>query len=559
MDAQPNSGVSPRMELGLLLLPALLVVATRVPLWGEIYFNLDATHLGLALERFDPNTMRPHPPGYPVYVLLGRAVHALGASPVRTYQWLSLLFTLVALAALWRLGRRLGGPLVGLLAAAAYAFNPVSWFYGIVGESYAAEGACSALIGLLALAALERSRRALLLLALVAGLSGGVRTSVLTFALPLCLFAAWRGRFALGQVALAAAVGGAAVLAWLVPTALLSGGLERYLEITRTQVVGVVGRSWSPLMGASSAFVEANLRQFVQWLAATVDIWGAAGLVVWLVSALRWRRRRGGAPETAEPGTGGDGSGRARWGFFLVWMLPALLFFALMFVSKAGYLLFVAPPICLLAALGLGRLPRLLPARGTLLLWAVVALLTLVDLLHFVQPEDWTGRPAAQRVAVQDAVAKGLFAALEKAAARERVAVVYSLALVPWRTACIYLPGVDNYWLETPQTRPNHPPGYRYCKCRAGKMACVPREMIPRDNAAPRRLSLALDRRVSRVYWLVDPRSRLLAQVAAALPLQRQTEEPGITLRSTPVTGRLPVTLGGLTLSHAEGAENPMP
>src|SRR4051812_12093975 len=64
----------------------------------------------LSIERFDLADARPHPPGYPVYVALLKAFHAIVGAPLGAALVLSCLSLALATWALGVLADRLHGP-----------------------------------------------------------------------------------------------------------------------------------------------------------------------------------------------------------------------------------------------------------------------------------------------------------------------------------------------------------------------------------------------------------------------------------------------------------------
>ena len=63
------------------LLPLLgvmaIVFASRAVFLPPTLEDIDSVNFALALREFDPSAHRLHPPGYPVYVALGKILHAL--------------------------------------------------------------------------------------------------------------------------------------------------------------------------------------------------------------------------------------------------------------------------------------------------------------------------------------------------------------------------------------------------------------------------------------------------------------------------------------------------
>ena len=107
---------------------ALLVVATRLPLMPPHLYSFDSVNLALALEQFDPTISQPQPPGYPLFVAEAKVMQFLLRTPERTFAFLGLLASILALVVLFYLGQRMFSLGVGCAGAALLLVNPVFWY-----------------------------------------------------------------------------------------------------------------------------------------------------------------------------------------------------------------------------------------------------------------------------------------------------------------------------------------------------------------------------------------------------------------------------------------------
>ena len=225
-------------------LPLAWLIA-HLPLLAPSLDDIDSINFALGLHHFDPALHQPHPPGYPVYIVLGRVMRVAaallrpGAAPDRVdalaLALLSAIAGAFAIAGFQRLctvvsrqygdGRTLASWPVWLLAAA-----PLFWMSGLrpmsdmVGLAAALWSQAWLLEGTVSPSRFAAG-------ALLAGLAGGVRVQTLPLTAPLFLIAAasqWRRRGAWWLVTrpLAAAVAG--TLAWLVPLVAITGGVTPY-------------------------------------------------------------------------------------------------------------------------------------------------------------------------------------------------------------------------------------------------------------------------------------------------------------------------------------------
>ena len=132
---------------------------------------------------------------------------------------------------LYQLGWHLYGRGVATLAALGLVVSPLFWAYGVVGLSYTAEAALATGIAVGAWGMRRGSARALLWSALLLGLAGGVRQSMLLVLSPLWLGMAWRGFRRPGPVLAGLGLVLLTTAAWLGPMLWLTG-VDRYLAAT---------------------------------------------------------------------------------------------------------------------------------------------------------------------------------------------------------------------------------------------------------------------------------------------------------------------------------------
>jgi len=265
--------VSPRRALVAL---AVAVGLAHLPFIATSLEDIDSVNFALGLRDFDVADHRPHPPGYPVYIALGKAVAAVttplaggdGRSAIEA-RALSILSLLAALASTFLLYRVFAAPRAvraesppwhtldtpALAATALTLTCPMVWALTI--------RPMSDLPGLaLALAAqaclltawwwqttpgdgdsrmspetLAASGRMIVLGALIAGLAVGLRTQTLWYTVPLLgvVLVDRIGRGVAGAIIGATMTFAIGALAWAVPLLIASGGLGPYLAALGTQ------------------------------------------------------------------------------------------------------------------------------------------------------------------------------------------------------------------------------------------------------------------------------------------------------------------------------------
>lgn len=266
--------------------------------------DIDSINFALGLRDYDVARHQPHPPGYPVYIALGKTARALlggiapGLPPARIDALALAIWSPIAgaaaLIAAFSVFRAVSTLSMALAATALLGASPLFWITGARPMSDM-PGLALALTAQALLLKGAAHRRALVAGALAAGVAAGVRVQTACLTLPLFLYAVLRQRRA-GAVWIATrpvaalAAGG---LAWAIPLVLLAGGLSPYLAALGSQAgedFAWTGMLWTTPTPRRLLF--AGWETFVlPWDSAPLaTVVGAIALAGLIVAARRHRR-----------------------------------------------------------------------------------------------------------------------------------------------------------------------------------------------------------------------------------------------------------------------------
>jgi len=309
-------------RLRLLIAAAVVLGALHLPLLPSTLEDIDSVNFALGVRSFDVANHQPHPPGYPVYIALGKmavpAVRAvMGEAEASTVEAraLAMVSLLAGLALLWGLFELFsalratrgderpwetvdtGAAAAALLAVSSpliftMTTRPMS---DVVGLAFGvAAQACLARAWWwqtppadgdrrLTTTQIEASGGLIVRGAFLAGLAIGVRTQTLWLTVPLlALVLADRiGRGAAGALLGALMTSALGSLLWAVPMVVATGGLGEYLTVLGMQA----GEDFS---SGEMLFTSGSLRALAQGLVHTfVDPWNhpVLGAVVLLLAA----------------------------------------------------------------------------------------------------------------------------------------------------------------------------------------------------------------------------------------------------------------------------------
>lgn len=111
------------------------LLASRLLLLPSGPWEWDETLFARGILRFDLHAHFPHPPGFPLWIMLGRAVWPLVSEPIRGLQVLSSLASCATLWPLAALGRRVAPRPLATAAALALLIAPGIWLHAVRGFS----------------------------------------------------------------------------------------------------------------------------------------------------------------------------------------------------------------------------------------------------------------------------------------------------------------------------------------------------------------------------------------------------------------------------------------
>lgn len=310
------------------LFGALLYFAAHVPFLAPSLEDIDSINFALGLRHFDPALHQPHPPGYPVYVLLGHislpmAEWSTARTGVAAEAWALAIWSAaggaVCIVAAWFLftavaerARRLptevgeassassrvlqaGSCTLGVAewATLLLAASPDFWMTGLRPMSDMPGLALAVVAQALLLRNPPREHHGVVIGSLIAGIATGLRVQTAVLTLPVLAFvmfehrpwSAVRVRVRLKMLA----AFGVGCLAWGIPLLIASGGVQAYLAALNTQAAEDF--SWVDMLWSNPTprHIAIGLYQalVLPWasipVAAAVGVAAIVGLLVALV------------------------------------------------------------------------------------------------------------------------------------------------------------------------------------------------------------------------------------------------------------------------------------
>jgi len=304
-------------------------ILTRLPFRSQVLYHWDSVNFALGMEHFDVSLHQPHPPGYFLYVMLGRLVNLWIGDANASLVWISVVATGLAAVVIFYLGQTLWDRRAGVAAALLLLSSPLFWFHGEVALSYMIEAVFVTLVAFLCYRHLIGADDRIWLSALVLGIAGGFRQNTMVFLLPLWAVAAWRFRWWRAGVALV--VLALTCAGWLLPMMVLSGGVAQFWEAVGATSQGIAEES-SLLDGTQIVINGVRLTAFICYALSIGLLPLIMGVLYWGTRHLRQWRSWGQEP-------------RVR--LFFWWLVPSLAFYVFIHIRQQGHSFTFMPAVLL--------------------------------------------------------------------------------------------------------------------------------------------------------------------------------------------------------------------
>lgn len=311
-----------------------ITMLSRIPFTSKYLFHTDSVQYALGLDNYNVVLHQPHPPGYFVYILLGRFARIFFQDPNMAFISLSIIFTSGTVVVVYQMTHNLFGNRCALIAALLAMTSPNLWFHGEVAMNYGIESFFSCSIAYLCWKIRRENNESLLnLLAIMLAASGGIRQNTPVFMLPLVIYAC--KDIPLRKLAFGVFLFLLICLLWFVPMLLATGGWNLYSSAFR--------ELWHFNTGHHTVFNHGLviLIYYANILFSFIIYGIGGGVVILPLACYTLIRRRKISLVDSE-----------QFVLFFLWIMPAFIFYLMIFIHPAnpGYALIITPPLIILLA-----------------------------------------------------------------------------------------------------------------------------------------------------------------------------------------------------------------
>ena len=236
----------------------LITVVSRIPFRSRVLYHMDSVQYALATEHYDISVHQPHPPGYFLYVMLGKLLNTITHDPNTSFVILSIFASGAFVVTVYTLAKRMFDENTALAAALLAMTSPIVWFHGEVALNYILEGFLSTLIAYYCWRTLTGEKKTILAASVALAFAAGIRQTMLIFLLPLWLLALVKTPARYRLYAFALVILG--IFSWFLPMVFLTGGYMKYREASQEYMTYVA----APLFQSEKSISLFSLRRIIE-------------------------------------------------------------------------------------------------------------------------------------------------------------------------------------------------------------------------------------------------------------------------------------------------------
>lgn len=192
----------------------------------------DGPDWSIAIIRYSFIQHTPSPPGYPLYIAIGKFLYLFTHDPHRAIVAVSVLFSGIGAVLFYVVGKQLFNRTVGIIASLIFLSAPTTYFFGITANPYGVLPITAAVLACVVYLILFKKRNYGFFLGIVFSFAIGFRPQDAIFLLPLFVIGFLSLKTREKYIALFSFI--LSFLFWFLPTAYAVGGINNYTHYVTT-------------------------------------------------------------------------------------------------------------------------------------------------------------------------------------------------------------------------------------------------------------------------------------------------------------------------------------
>lgn len=322
-------------------------LAFHVPFRSQLTYHWDGAQFALAIGTYDMRICQPQPPGYFLYVMLGRLVNLFVGEPHNSLVWLSIVAGAALPAVGFLLAKAMFGRAVGTATAVILATSPLCWFHSEVALTSIVDAALVTSTVLACWTAIRHGGRwrDVFWLSVLFAAVAGVRQQSGAILLPVWCYALLKFRRPRWPRVLAVVLLTALFCAlWFVPMVSKTGGVAEYLHLLQAKDRFDAPKTIWGGGGMNALLTNVSMIGRACWVGLLLAAVISVGEFFYWVFGERAEVKQQLYSECAE-----------QIRVLAAWIVPMILFWLVMYVTMPGYVLCFFPGLAIVAGIAVNR------------------------------------------------------------------------------------------------------------------------------------------------------------------------------------------------------------
>jgi hypothetical protein len=325
-----------------------IALGLRVPFRSQMAYHWDGAQFALAIGKYDMRIDQPQPPGYFLYVMLGRLVNLFVGEPHTSLVWLSVFAGAALVAVGFLLATAMFGRSVGIASGVILAMSPLCWFYSDIALTSIVDAALVTATVFVCWRVIRSGGgwREVFWMSMLFAAVAGVRQQSGAILAPVWCYALLKlGRERPMKAVSAVLLAGFFCSLWFIPMVITAGGLSEYMSLLRTKGHFDAPKTIWGGGGINALLTNVSVVGCTCWvgllLAALISV---SEFFCWVFG------------EPAEVKQQFYNTHVDQLRVLALWILPMLLFWLGMYVTTPGYVLCFFPGLAIVAGIAVQRI-----------------------------------------------------------------------------------------------------------------------------------------------------------------------------------------------------------
>lgn len=332
-------------------------ILSRAPFVEVFQSHWDGADYTIAIIRYSYEQFTPTPPGYPLYIALGKFFHLFIDDPHKAILTVSILASGVTASLIYLTGKLFFDKYVGIIASLIFLSGSTFYYFGLTPHGYTLIPIVYTVTASIVFNIYIQKKQNGILLGIITGLALGVRPQEIILIAPLILLGFTklnireRIKFVLFFTLL--------TLAWLLPLISVVGGIQKFISHNLT--AATLGFPYRPISHNIEIMIKGFLLSF-----------GISVFIPCILLLNRFRKTKVIIKENKIVI------------FFAIWMIPSILFNLVVRTEQAGYQIGYLTAALFIIAYSIRRITR----KNTGIFLVIILSVVIFNLYWFFHDRD---------------------------------------------------------------------------------------------------------------------------------------------------------------------------